>query len=69
MDVLVNNGHANLSSCLYTVSINAVNLRRFKNCKWPERSKRVTGRLRKSLRANLTAVAIDADGAATKAEG
>ena len=59
----------NLGSCHCAVGRSALNMRCFKNCKWPERSKLVTGKLRKSLQANLTAVAIDADGAPTKAEG
>ena len=46
MDVPGSNGHANLSSCLYTVSNNAVNLRRFKNCKWPERAEEYSTTIR-----------------------
>ena len=57
----------NLGSCHYTVGRSALNLRCFKNCKWPKRADAFPGTFRRNLRAKLTAVAIDAAGAATKA--
>jgi hypothetical protein len=66
--ILWRKGRANLGFCLYTVGRSALNLRCFKNCKWPERAGTFPGTFRRNLRAILTAVAIDAAGAATKAE-
>ena len=59
---------ANFGSCHYTVGRSALNLCCFKNCKWPKRADTFPGTFRRNLRAKLTAVAIDAAGAATKAE-
>ena len=58
----------NLSSCHYTVSKNALNMRRFKNCKWPERAGSFPGSFRRSLLTKLTAVAIDAAAVTTEAK-